>query len=328
MITITRQDFEKFLQSDARTFEGRVILDSGAASDYYWRFVRFPFASGPHRVDVLYGCDYFVGKEDSALYEYGINFKYLCLLVDNINPYNETFDFVSLFDGHEPDKQHSIRNEMAQKLYDKLKESTPVTDDEYDDANYSFSVRYNAFARVIGKNANYCNPVDGIRRTLDTRFDINKQTINYLTYQDAWVEKFLSESSSFFLSDIILERLTKKYMKKYNDPTTDEYKFKVLLDAIGDAKTVIMTINIDGKTMDVKYETIYIKDVDVLYNKALPTSGFIAYQSTVDFRNFIKKPDEKAYYNYQLPFKYVEKITYKGKVIWTNPEMQKLSVAE
>lgn len=119
---IDRHMFQEFIRnSTATVLEGNFV--TGSARTHYYRIVRVPLAIGEHYVEALYGHQCYSGPNSmgSTIFSTNDPLEFMAFVVDHKDFYNETYQFLTLFDDSWVNIQpHGTSNSMATALWQYL----------------------------------------------------------------------------------------------------------------------------------------------------------------------------------------------------------------
>ena len=335
---INREVFKKSLEFGAPLFEGNIILDSGALSEYYYRFMRMPLAYGEHKVDALYG-QRFYGIWENKPVTFSQEIRFLCLVVDNAKTVNETQDFKTIF-CRSSFTSDSVIEEMAQKLFDMFRENVTEEDKKkiLKGSHYDKIARQNAFCRIIKGYKNYRSPIDSIVDEIGngscfglTSTNADELVVDYLANPTGWAERTMEKIEKansgrsgrlYGITLAMTEELTEEYVKKYSNPDTPEGKFKSLIDSIKNYKNVHLGLDVNGEIDSVKYPVDRIFNLDAMYDGYLDTWNIAPRSEEERIEEFLEENDAALENQHKIPFKYISDIHYGKKTVWKNPDFE------
>lgn len=319
---INREEFKRFLELGAPSFEGNIILDSGELSEYYYRFMRIPLAYGEHKVDALYGRRFYGTLENKPV-TFNQEIHFLCLVVDNAKTVND-----------------SVIEEMAQKLFDMFRENVTEEDKKkiLKGGYYDQTARQNAFCRIIKGYKNYRSPIDSIVDEIGngscfglTSTKADELVVDYLANPTGWAERTMERIKKansgqhgrlYGITLAVVEELTEEYVKKYSNPDTPEGKFKSLTDSIKNYKNVHLGLDVNGEIDSVKYPVDGIFNIDAMYDGYLNTWNIAPRSEEERIEEFLEENDALLKNQDKIPFKYISDIHYRKKTVWKNPDFE------
>lgn len=134
---IDRHMFQEFIRnSTATVLEGNFV--TGSARTHYYRIVRVPLAIGEHYIEALYGHQCYSGPNSmgSTIFSTNDPLEFMAFVVDHKDFYNETYQFLTLFDDSWVNIQpHGTSNSMATALWQYLDNKTVLGESDLQDAS-------------------------------------------------------------------------------------------------------------------------------------------------------------------------------------------------
>lgn len=190
---IDRHMFQEFIRnSTATVLEGNFV--TGSAKTHYYRIVRVPLAIGEHYVEALYGHQCYSGPNSmgSTIFSTNDPLEFMAFVVDHKDFYNETYQFLTLFDDSWVNIQpHGISNSMATALWQYLDNKTVLEESDLQDA----SLQREAYEKAVNQYVLHSYDIDEetaktFREFLE-RID-NTASIEFLANPTDWAERVVA----------------------------------------------------------------------------------------------------------------------------------------
>lgn len=334
---IDRHMFQEFIRnSTATVLEGNFV--TGSARTHYYRIVRVPLAIGEHYIEALYGHQCYSGPNSmgSTIFSTNDPLEFMAFVVDHKDFYNETYQFLTLFDDSWVNIQpHGTSNSMATALWQYLDNKTVLGESDLQDA----SLQREAYEKAVNQYVLHSYDID--EKTAKTfrefleRID-NTASIEFLANPTDWAERVVAVLDRDGYSDgcdnkpfsesrgknaIALYHATKQKIQEFEaNPNSWESQCKNLVEATSKCKNVRITIEANGKQMEVSYPVAGIASRQMVCDKML-SIWHIAPQKLGDaVEEFIKENYPNGHeYRYDIPMKLVSRVESGRKVLWVNP---------
>ena len=317
---ITKKNFSIFLKTGVQIIDGDIVSDSGKNKGHY-HFVKMPISE---KVCALYGQKF----RRNGLPNYRKELIYLGLVSKAGDVAFYSHNYANLFsDDYSGDADKETYLKMAQMLYEKLCEMNPETEEEANNSCDIANAQKIAFQRAICGNDNYKSALTYLAevvqapmpRASDTQpcFDI---FIRYLEFPEDWadyaidmIDKFYVEgkhqafSASVGRDAVIIERMARHYVDKYNEPGSKESAYKKMFSAFGDAQTVRLQLEIDGDVMKLLYPATEMACPQTVEEDSVPTEYIYPLRMRRAAEDFLTKhslPNDK------IPISCVKAVCY------------------
>ena len=323
---ITKKNFSIFLKTGVQIIDGDIVSDSGKNKGHY-HFVKMPISE---KVCALYGQKF----RRNGLPNYRKELIYLGLVSKAGDVAFYSHNYANLFsDDYSGDADKETYLKMAQMLYEKLCEMNPQTEEEANNSCDIANAQKIAFQRAICGNDNYKSALTYLAevvqapmpRASDTQpcFDI---FIRYLEFPEDWadyaidmIDKFYVEgkhqafSASVGRDAVIIERMARHYVNKYNEPGSKESAYKKMFSAFGDAQTVRLQLEIDGDVMKLLYPATEMACPQTVEEDSVPTEYIHPLRMRRAAEDFLTKhslPNDK------IPISCVKAVCYGRQTFW------------
>lgn len=323
---ITKKNFSIFLKTGVQIIDGDIVSDSGKNKGHY-HFVKMPISE---KVCALYGQKF----RRNGLPNYRKELIYLGLVSKAGDVAFYSHNYANLFsDDYSGDADKETYLKMAQMLYKKLCEMNPETEEEANNSCDIANAQKIAFQRAICGNDNYKSALTYLAevvqapmpRASDTQpcFDI---FIRYLESHEDWadyaidmIDKFYVEgkhqafSASVGRDAVIIERMARHYVDKYNEPGSKESAYKKMFSAFGDAQTVRLQLEIDGDVMKLLYPATEMACPQTVEEDSVPTEYIYPLRMRRAAEDFLTKhslPNDK------IPISCVKAVCYGRQTFW------------
>ena len=323
---ITKKNFSIFLKTGVQIIDGDIVSDSGKNKGHY-HFVKMPISE---KVCALYGQKF----RRNGLPNYRKELIDLGLVSKAGDVAFYSHNYANLFsDDYSGDADKETYLKMAQMLYEKLCEMNPETEEEANNSCDIANAQKIAFQRAICGNDNYKSALTYLAevvqapmpRASDTQpcFDI---FIRYLEFPEDWadyaidmIDKFYVEgkhqafSASVGRDAVIIERMARHYVDKYNEPGSKESAYKKMFSAFGDAQTVRLQLEIDGDVMKLLYPATEMACPQTVEEDSVPTEYIYPLRMRRAAEDFLTKhslPNDK------IPISCVKAVCYGRQTFW------------
>lgn len=323
---ITKKNFSIFLKTGVKIIDGDIISDSGKNKGHY-HFVKMPVSE---KVCALYGQKF----RRNGLPNYRKELIYLGLVSKAGDVAFYSHNYANLFsDDYSGGADKETYLKMAQLLYEKLCEMNPETEEEANNSCDIVNAQKIALQRAICRKDNYKSALTYLAevvqapmpRASDTQpcFDI---FIRYLESPEDWtdyaidmIDKFYVEgkhqafSASVGRDAVIIERMARHYVDKYNEPGSKESAYKKMFSAFGDAQTVRLQLEIDGDVMKLLYPATEMVCPQTVEEDSVPTEYIYPLRMRRAAEDFLAKhslPNDK------IPISCVKAVYYGSQTFW------------
>lgn len=334
---IDRHNFMEFIQnSTGNVLEGNFITNS--AKTHYYRIVRVPLAVGEHCVEALYGHLCYSGPTSMGSTTFSTNdpLEFMAFVVDHKDFYNESNQFLTLFDDNWGNlSSHGTANGMVNALWHYL--DTKMAFDNSD--LQKTSLQNEAYERAVKQyvlhscdidtetNNTFCEFLERIDSTANVQFLANPTgwaeravtVLDHDRYSDGTDDKPFSESRG--KNAIALYRATKQKIQEFeSDPNSWESQCKKLVEVTSKYKNVRITIESNGKKMEISYPVVNIASPQMVFEKSLSTLRIAPEKLADAVEDFLKENyPYSSEYLYDIPMKLVSRVESGRKVLWVNP---------